>query len=76
MKLTESTIKQLIKEEIEAVKEEMEANSVMDNIDEKLDTIITLVKAIVDFKQIKVKGIPIIYSNKKLPYLKENGYVV
>ena len=55
MKLTESTLKQLIKEEIEAVKEEMEANSVMDNMDQKLDTIIRLVRAIIDFKQIKVK---------------------
>jgi len=44
MKLTESTLKQLIKEEIEAVEEQTEANSVMDQIIVNQRTIIELLK--------------------------------
>lgn len=52
MKLTESTIKQLIKEEIEAVEEQMEANSTMDRLDQKLDRIAGMLEAIIKFHRI------------------------
>ena len=57
MKLTESTLKQLIKEEIEAVKEEMEANSVMDSLDERLKKIELMLRAMIKFHNIK-DGVP------------------
>ena len=50
MKLTKSILKQLIKEEIEAVEEQMEANSVMDRLDQKLDVIIELLKDVRQFQ--------------------------
>lgn len=50
MKLTKSTLKELIKEEIEAVEEQMEANSVMDRLDQKLDVIIELLKDVRQFQ--------------------------
>ena len=50
MKLTEPKLKQMIKEEIEAVEEQMDANSVMDNLDQKLDMVIKLLKDVREFQ--------------------------
>ena len=50
MKLTESRLKQLIKEEIEAVEEQMEANSVMDQIITNQGIIIKLLKDVREFQ--------------------------
>lgn len=50
MKLTESRLKQLIKEELESVEEQMEANSVMDQIITNQNTIITLLRDVREFQ--------------------------
>ena len=50
MKLTKSILKQLIKEEIEVVQEQIDANSVMDNLDQKLDMVIKLLKDVREFQ--------------------------
>lgn len=57
MKLTESTLKEIIKEEIEAVEEQMDANSVMDSLDERLKKIDLMLRAIIKFHGVK-DGVP------------------
>ena len=44
MKGTKSTLKKVIKEEIEAIEEQADANSIMDSLDQKLNTIIDMLK--------------------------------
>jgi len=57
MKLTESTLKELIREEIEAVEEQMDANSVMDSLNERLGKIELMLRAIIKFHNI-TDGVP------------------